>query len=465
MIDQKQDAHKDGNKKLYHKLKNNITKEIKKSKQKYCGKIQKHLINEPARAWKDIKKLSGLPTATSTSDDNPPPFQPDELNTFFTRYEKPDTNTPAVDNSKTTAPVFDNDNDMILKQLKSLNTRKGPGPDGLIPKVLRTCAYQLSPVFTQLFKSSIEAKTTPKTWKSAIIKPLPKVNAPANLKDFRPIALTSALCKIMERLIKQYIINHTVLDRHQFAYRSRRSTQDAVLCLTTTITSFIDKSPSNYARCLFLDFSSAFNTINVEYLIPLLNHLDSNVTAWIASFLSNRTQRTIVQDKLSNTIVTNTGTPQGSVLSPLLFSIYTDRIRSGMSNVTILKYADDTCLIGCIANPLDLSNYFYEINRVANQCADLDLLLNASKTKEMIFSTQRKKPDSPPLTLNNTDINFCDSVKYLGIDIDCKLRFEDYADKVISKASQRMYIVKNFLYLSSKPLARRLFKSFVVSFY
>ena len=105
----------------------------------------------------------------------------------------------------------------------------------------------------------------------------PKVNARANLKDFRPITLTSVLCKIMERLIKQYIINHTDLDRHQFAYRSRRSTQYAILCLKTTITSFIDKSPSNYARYLFPDFSSAFNTINVEYLIPLLNYLDSDV--------------------------------------------------------------------------------------------------------------------------------------------------------------------------------------------
>ena len=66
----------------------------------------------------------------------------------------------------------------------------------------------------------------------------------------------------------------------------------------------------------------------------------------------------------------------------------------------------DTCLIGCIAVPLDLSNYFYGINRVANQCADLDLLINANKIKEMIFSTQRNKPDSPPLTLNNTELNF-----------------------------------------------------------
>ena len=103
-------------------------------------------------------------------------------------------------------------------------------------------------------------------------------------------------------------------------------------------------------------------------------------------------------------------------------------IRSEISNVVILKYADDTCLIGCIVNPLDLSNYFYEINRVANQCADL--LLNANEIEEMIFSTQCNKPDSPPLTLNNTEINICDSVKYPGIDTDCELSFEGYAMQI-----------------------------------
>ena len=155
---------------------------------------------------------------------------------------------------------------------------------------------------------------------------------------------------MLERQLKSYITEHTAMDRHQFAYRQKRSTQDAVLCLTTTITNFIDKSATNYARCLFLDFSSAFNTIRVEYLIPLLQHLDSNVTGWVTSFLSNRVQQTMVNNKLSAPILTHTGTPQGSVLSPLLFSLYTNRITSNLSNITVLKYADDTCVIGLVGS-------------------------------------------------------------------------------------------------------------------
>ena len=361
-----------------------------------------------------------------------------------------------INNSNTTAPPLEIKEDIVLKQLSGLNPRKGPGPDGLIPKVLKLCSNQLAPIITRLFSSSINSKTTPASWKSAIIKPLPKVKDPAQLKQYRPIALTSCLCKMMERLVKHYIMAHTPMDRYQFAYQANRSTQDALLCLTSTVTSFIDQKASHYARCLFLDFSSAFNTIHVPDLISQLTHLDSNVTEWIYSFLSNRVQRTVVDGKTSNAIITNTGTPQGCCLSPLLFSIYTNRITSNLSNVTIIKYADDTCIIGCIAYQSDLNSYFDEIHRIAKQCADLNLLLNPTKTQEMMLSTQYVKPSTPTLVLNDTAIAFSDKVKYLGVLVDDKLRFNDHVHGIVSTASQRMYVVRNFVFLSSKSLSNML---------
>ena len=129
-----------------------------------------------------------------------------------------------------TAPPFEVKEETVLKQLKTLNTRKGAGPDGLIPRVLRKCAYQLAPIVTKLFNKSIEQQTTPNLWKSAVIKRLPKVSTPTQLKDYRPIAITSCLYKILERQLKSYITEHTAMYRHQFAYRQQRSTQDAVLC-------------------------------------------------------------------------------------------------------------------------------------------------------------------------------------------------------------------------------------------
>ena len=139
LIKQKQEAHQSGNRKLYHKLKKLVSKEITKSKVEYSKRIQQHLFNEPARAWKDIKKLNGLPTSTSTTE-HEIKFKPDDLNTFFARYEKPVINNPDIDETKMTAPPFEVHEETVLKQLKTLNTRKGAGPDGLIPKVLRIFA-------------------------------------------------------------------------------------------------------------------------------------------------------------------------------------------------------------------------------------------------------------------------------------------------------------------------------------
>ena len=141
--------------------------------------------------------------------------------------------------------------------------------------------------------------------------------------------------ELLRGLSQAYIVKNTPLDIHQFAYRAKRSTQDAVLCLITSITSYIDLQAANYARCLFLDFSSAFNTISVSNLLTELQHLGFRVVNWVSSFLTGRTQRTIVNNILSTSITTNTRTPQSSVLGPLLFSVYTNRIRSEQSNVTI----------------------------------------------------------------------------------------------------------------------------------
>jgi len=94
-----------------------------------------------------------------------------------------------------------------------------------------------------------------------------------------------------------------------------------------------------------------------------------------------------------------------------LFSIYTNRITSSQSNITVIKYADDTCIIGCIGKQSDLNIYYDEIKRISKQCDDLNLLLNPSKTQEIMFSTQRAKPHTHTLLLNGTNIVLSECLK------------------------------------------------------
>lgn len=466
LIQDKMKAFKAGNSKLVNKLKNKIKQEIHKSRKAYVEKLQKRMAEDPSKAWTDIKKISGLPWTNKTAETTD--IEPDVLNQFFSRFEKPERNN-IPDSDKQSSDAEDLPKCMFVesdvrKHLHRLNARKGPGPDHLIPRVLKLAAYQLAPVITSLFHASIEQRTTPTLWKTSIIKPVPKIAKPGEPKHFRPIAITSCLCKILEKVIKGYIMENTTLDMFQFAYLPNRSTQDAVLCLLTTVSTHIDRKATNTARCLFLDFSSAFNTINVQLLMPKLNYLHADIRGWIKSFLSDRPQYTKSDDRLSSVITTNTGTPQGTVLSPLLFALYTDMIRSEHRSVAVMKYADDTVIVGLISCQEDQDAYDSEISRLCNLCGDLDLILNSDKTKEMLFSTKRTPPAVSPTVIGGSQIELSPEIKYLGVTIDSKLKFSSQCQATISKANQRLYIVRRLKSLGAKPaLLKQLYSSFIDS--
>ena len=112
------------------------------------------------------------------------------------------------------------------------------------------------------------------------------------------------------------------------------------------------------------------------------------------------------------------------VLSPVLLTIYTDGLRSGSSQSSVIKFVDDTVILGHISDTFtgDLK-YFNEVSRVSNICSENDLKLNATKTHEMVFTTQRETLYVPILSLNGVAIPQSSSVKYLGVIIDDKLKF------------------------------------------
>ncbi|KAK3564199.1 hypothetical protein QTP86_011038, partial [Hemibagrus guttatus] len=218
---------------------------------------------------------------------------------------------------------------IFLKQKR----RNAPGPDGVTPACLRTCADQLAFIFSQIFNRSLELCEVPACFKRSTIIPIPKKPKITGLNDHRPAALMSVVMKSFERLVLAYLKNITgpLLDPLQFAYRANRSVDDAV---------------RTYVRLLFVDFSSAFNTIIPTLLQTKLTQLSvpSSICQWITSFLTDH-QLVKLGKFMSNSRTTSTGAPQGCVLSPLLFSLYTNDCTSTDPSVKLPKFADDTTVI------------------------------------------------------------------------------------------------------------------------
>ncbi len=277
--------------------------------------------------------------------------------------------------------------DEVRRALKRVNIKKAAGPDGITGRVLRSCADQLAGLFTSIFNESLATSVVPTSFKKSIIIPVPKNNKPSCLNDYRPVALTSIVMKVFERLVKSHISSSipVTLDPLQFAYRPNRSTDDAISHILHSSLTHIDSSNGNFAILLFIDYSSAFNTIVPIKLTskPTGLGLNTSLCEWIQDFLTGRPQVVKVGQFTSNSITLNIGAPQGCVLSPLLYSLYTHDCVSSHRSTSIIKFADDTVVLGLISNN-DETAYLDEVERLTSWCQDNCLSLNVSKTKELI---------------------------------------------------------------------------------
>ena len=328
----------------------------------------------------------------------------------------------------------------VLNKFKRVNANKATGPDKIKGKVLKECCYQLTPIFTFLFNCSLQSHAIPSVWKTAEVVPVPKKSAISSFNDLRPVALTSIAFKCFEKVVLSHILKSTKehLDPFQFAYKEKRNVEDAVL---NNLLKHLE-TPKAYVRALFIDFSSAFNTIQPHLMIDkLLNlNVNTNIAAWILDFLTARPQFVHINGMLSDTILTHTGAPQGCVLSPILYTIYTNDYRSSGEENVIIKFADDSSILGLIHGAEQ--TYFDEVNNFVDWCDKNYLKINVSKTKEMIFDFRRSKPAIPPLKIKDETVEVTTTYKYLGLTIDNKISWEDHVSTIIKKVNQRLYFIR-----------------------
>ena len=168
--------------------------------------------------------------------------------------------------------------------------------------------------------------------------------------------------------------------------------------------------------------------------------MNPNIINWTFSYLTARTQVVVTERGISDKVISSIGSPQGCVISPILFSIYVDELQTNSPNILTLKYADDTILLENLSqsSPSLLQS---ELDHIADWCDANDLLINTTKTKEIIFSNLRDDPDPPNLAINDQQLERVQQYKYLGTTITNKLSFSKNTTLIVEKARKRLYIM------------------------
>ena len=448
LITEKRRIALDGDPIQLRNIRQQLDRKIAEEKRAYKAKGEGLFRTNSAKdAWKGLKTLCGYNAKRTTPDTEN--IDINQLNSFFARF---DTNDFSEEFSTILSTIRGNTNDRIvithesvLRSLRRVRTGKATGPDNIPAKVLKYCAVQLAVVLQQLFQDSLDQGASPIRWKVSEIKPIAKITFPKLFNDFRPVVLTSNIMKCLEDIVRDHLCNSvdTIRDPLQFAYCRNRSVQDASLTLLNEIIEHLEQQ-NTQVRVLFIDFSSAFNTIQPHILLDKLLGMgvNGNLLLWISNYLTQRPQYTKIGNTISDTIVTNTGAPQGCVLSPLLFSLYTNDCRSSFSNCTILKYADDTVIVGKIVNN-DYTNYIEQVSNFVEWSHRNFLKLNVKKTKEMIIDFRTAKRHVPdPIIIDNEPIERVSKYKYLGFIIDDKLKGDANTDMVYKKCNQRLHFAR-----------------------
>lgn len=339
-----------------------------------------------------------------------------------------------------------NDNFSLSDLFQALESCKNTSPGGdqlcyvMFTHMSEGCLHKILDLFNKVWDNGI----VPDKWKEAIIIPILKPGKDKALPvSYRPIALTSNLSKLMERMITNrlfwFLEKNNLINYNQSGFRKNRRTLDHLIRLSDTVNKSLATKQNTLA--VFLDIEKAYDMVWRKGILYKLHKLgvSGNMINWINDFLHNRSIKVRVGDKLSDKQCIDNGTPQGSAISPLLFLVAINDIK--VDGVDLSIFADDTAIWKSGPNLAFLERKIQKALDDINKWCDLwGFRISIAKTQVMLFTKKRKYDIQ--LKYDGNILTMAKSAKFLGLYFDSKMSWRKHIEYIIDKCKCRVNLLR-----------------------
>ena len=359
--------------------------------------------------------------------------------------------------------------ELVERKLEKLNINKSCGPDGIHPHVLQKTAKAMSKPLAMIFQKSLEEGYCPEDWKTANVTPIHKKGDRTDPSNYRPVSLTSQVCKVFESIIRDKLVEH--LDKHGLLNNAQHGFREGRSCLTNLLetleqwTEIIDDG--DCVDVAYLDFRKAFDLVSHEHLIYKLSKygISGQILNWTKDFLKDRTQKVVIRGTKSSTKSVTSGVPQGSVLGPVLFLIFINDLPLDVTSPLSL-FADDSKLFSRILTNKknkvtaedgnqELQN---DLNKVAEWAKTWKMEFNVDKCK--IMHLGYRNPGTT-YSMNNTELSVTEEERDLGVLIDNKLDFGKHIKNIVGKANRVLGMIRVSFVCLNIPMFLNMYTSLV----
>ena len=426
------------------KLERKLAKNFKKNPRQFYSHLNKH--TKSCAQVGPLKNVNGEQVSDSEG-------MCDTLNSFFTSvFTKEDTSNipqPVRLCQETMLPI-NIDRDSVKKKIANLKTYGAPGPDKVCPRVLQELEEEISLPLYLIFNKSLRSGEVPDDWKYANVTPAFKKGNRSLAENYRPISLTSIICKILESLIHDNIINHLnnfqLIRTSQHGFTQHRSCLTNLLHYLETVTTLLDEGHN--VDVFYLDLSKAFDRVPHQRLLSKIraHGISNEIFNWVSSWLTNRKQRVVLNGSCSSWTNVTSGVPQGSVLGPLLFIIFINDIDAAIDTIhcALFKFADDTKGVRCVNSEADALKLQQDLDNLFSWSTEWQMLFNLDKCHVLHLGNNNLRHE---YNINGHKLLAVEEEKDLGVYITSSCTPSRQVSAAATKANQVLgQLLKSFSY-------------------